>query len=350
MKMKPMTTSEIANLINASLSGLPDMIISGVNRIESAKQGELTFLADDKFINYLTDNNASCIIVPKSFEQNPHEHQCFIYSENPYSDFVTILRFIDSQKPAKSSGVHPSSVTGNNCSISESASIGPGVVIGDNCTIDDNVVIYPNVVIYDNVQIGANTVIHASAVCCDDTVIGKNCIIYAGVILGSEGFGYLENKGDGSYNRIPQLGNVVLGDDVEVGANTTIDRAIAGSTYIGNGVKLDNLVQIGHNCEIGENTAIAAQTGISGSVKVGKRNRFGGQVGLAGHLYTADDVTLIAQSGVSKSVAKPGAYFGAPAKEIGKAFRIEAAMRQLPDALAELHNLKKQVKKLEDNG
>lgn len=346
--MKSMTTGEIANLINASLSGLPDIIISGINRIESAKKNELTFFADDKFLSYLTENNASCIIVPKSFEHKPHENQCYVYSNNPYEDFVTILKFIDSQKPKESHGIDPGAVTGENCSIAESVSVGYGAVIGDNCTIEDNVIIYPNVVIYDNVKIGANTIIHSNTVCCDDTVIGKNCIIYPGVVLGSEGFGYLENKEDGSYDRIPQLGNVVLDDYVEVGANSTIDRAIAGSTYIGKGVKLDNLVQIGHNCEIGENTAIAAQTGISGSVKIGKRNRFGGQAGLAGHLSTADDVVLIAQSGVSKSITKPGVYFGAPAKELGRAFRIEAAIRQLPEALAELHNLKKQVKKLEE--
>ncbi len=348
--MKSMTTGEIASLINGNLSGLPDMVISGVNRIESARQGELAFYSDDKFLQYLNDSNASCIIVPKSFERTPAENQCYIYSANPYEDFVAILKFIESTKPQLSPGIHPGAVIGGNCSISELASIGPGAVIGDNCIIGDNVRIYPNAVIYNNVRIGANTVIHSNAVCCFDTEIGQNCIIYPGAVLGSEGFGYLENKTDGSYSRIPQLGNVVLGDDVEVGANTTIDRAIAGSTFIGNGVKLDNLIQIGHNCEIGEHTAIAAQTGISGSVKVGNRNRFGGQVGLAGHLFTADDVTLIAQSGVSKSIAKPGVYFGAPAKEIRKAFRIEAAMRQLPDALSELHNLKKQVRKLEEKG
>ena len=231
--------------------------------------------------------------------------------------------------------------------IDETAYIGANCVIGNNCKIGKNTVLHSNISIYDNSKIGDNCTIHANVTIYEDTEIGNNCVIHSGVALGSDGFGFLENK-DGSYTKIPQLGNVVLENDIEIGANTTIDRALVGSTIIRNGVKLDNQIQIAHNCEIGENSAMAAQVGVSGSVKVGKRNRFGGQSGISGHIEIADDVVLLAKSGVPKSIEKGGLYFGSPIREKMQAFRIEAVIHNLPDLAKDVKLIKKKLE-IENN-
>jgi UDP-3-O-[3-hydroxymyristoyl] glucosamine N-acyltransferase len=204
---------------------------------------------------------------------------------------------------------------------------------------------------YDDNVIGENTIINSNVTLYNSVHIGNNCIIHAGAVIGSDGFGYIEDKTDGSYDKVPQLGNVVIEDYVEIGANSTIDCALIGSTIIRRGTKIDNLVHIAHNCEIGENTGIAAQAGVSGSVTSGKRNRFGGQVGIAGHLEIPDDVTILAQSGVSKSIPKSGIYFGSPIKEHLKAFKIEAVLRKLPELASDVNKLRIEINKLnEKNG
>jgi UDP-3-O-[3-hydroxymyristoyl] glucosamine N-acyltransferase len=232
--------------------------------------------------------------------------------------------------------------------IADNVTIEACVVIGDNVRIAQGTVIRANSTIYENVTIGENCCINSNVSLYNDTIIGNNCIIHAGTVIGADGFGYIEHP-DGSFTKVPQLGNVVIHDDVEIGANCTIDRAMIGSTIIKSGVKLDNLVHIAHNCEIGKNSASAAQTGVSGSTIIGERVRLGGQVGLAGHLTIADDVKLLAQSGVAKTIDKKGTYFGAPAKDQMKAFKIEAVIRQLPELLSDLRDLQKKVKKIEEN-
>lgn len=346
-----MTCEEIAQIINGKVLGDQSRILNGVNRIEEALEGQLTFYANPKYEKYLKTTKATCLIVKDDFPDNfPLESfgdkMTFILVDKPYIEFIRILKHLYDARPIKRNKIHDSAVVGKNCRISETAYIGPNCTVGDNCFIGENVILHSNVSVYESVVIGEGSEIHANVTLCDHTVLGNNCLINPGAVIGSEGFGFLDNS-DGSYEKIPQLGNVVLGDNVEIGSNSTIDRAMMGSTIIEKGVKMDNLVQIGHNAKIGENTAIVAQTGISGSTKVGKRNRYGGQVGVSGHVEIADDVTIYAQSGVAKSVTEKGIYFGSPIKDRLTAFKIEAVIPQLPTMLKDIQRIKKELSKEE---
>lgn len=341
--MLNLKVEEIAKLIDCQFIGNGNTIINKLNRIEDSCDGDLTFLARADYEKYMTSTEASCVIVGTNYEGTPKDGKSFIISDNPYFSFVQLIKYIDDQKKKSLKGVHPSAVVADTAKVSQTAYIGANCYIGENCFVGENVVLYPNVVLYDNVAIAEGSVLNSNVVCYNDTIIGKDCVIHSGAVIGADGFGFIEDKESGSYEKIPQIGNVVIGDYVEIGANATIDRALIGSTIVENGVKLDNMVHIAHNCYVGENTGIAAQTGISGSSKIGKRNRFGGQVGLAGHLETADDVTLIAQSGVSKSVNKPGIYFGTPIKERLQAFKIEACIRRLPELFEDVDKIKKKI-------
>ena len=349
MEMKVLTSSEVAKHLNGKLEGPDNMIIKGLNSIENAGENDLTFLSSEKYLNYINESKAGTIIINKAFEFQPKQGIAYVIVDDAYKAFVKILELIDRQKNKPKVGVHPSATVDESSLIDPSAYIGANSVIGRNVRIGKNVRIDPNVTIYDNVVIGDGTIIFASSVICSETKVGLNCLIQAGSVIGAEGFGFVEDRSDGSFSRIPQLGHVILEDNVEIGANTTIDRAMVGKTIIRKGVKLDNLVHIAHNCDIGKNSAFAAQVGVSGSVKVGERNRYGGQVGLAGHIEVADDVIIMAQSGVSKSVEKKGIYFGSPIKDRSKAFRIEAAIRQLPEAIVDLHRIKKELLNKKDN-
>jgi UDP-3-O-[3-hydroxymyristoyl] glucosamine N-acyltransferase len=242
---------------------------------------------------------------------------------------------------------HASAVIHPEAQVHETACIGPGCAVDEGCIVGERVMLYANVSLYAHVSVGADTVIHANVVCGAGTQIGERCIIHPGAVIGADGFGFFENP-DGSFEKIPQVGIVELGNDVEVGANTTIDRAAVGRTLIGNGVKLDNLIHIAHGVSVGDHTAMAAQAGISGSAVLGKRNRIAGQVGVVGHISTADDVIVEAQSGLSKSVTVAGAYFGSPAKEHRTALRMEAALRQLPDLLREVREMGRVVAELKE--
>jgi len=349
MKVKvKLTTGEIANIVKGNLLGPDGLEINNIGKIENAKAGTLTFLAREEYAKYLDNCFASCILVPVGFVGVPQQEQSFIECENPYVAIVTVLKLVaESQKTEKEKlnkpEIHRSAIITQSAKIAKNVRVGARCVIGENCIISDNVVLRPNVILYDNVIIGENTEIHSNVVCYDNTIIGKNCIIHSGAVLGADGFSFLENPADGKYEKIPQLGNVMIGDNVEIGANTTIDCAMMDSTVIGDGVKLDNLVHIAHNCAVGDNTAMAAQVGISGSTTIGKRNRIGGQVGVAGHLEIADDVILSAKSGVAKSIKDKGIYFGAPAKERLQAFKIEAYLRRLPDIAVDVEMLKKHL-------
>lgn len=340
----PKTVKDIADLLNGKVIGNPNSLIFRLNRIEYSKSGDLTFFSNKKYFDYLVKSDATAILVPLGFEYlKPKENQSFIEVDNPYNAFFRLLLIFDTYYKKYKSYTHPTAVIGEDSQIDPSAYIGAYTVIGNNCKIGKNSILMPNVTLYDNVQIGDNCIIHSNVVCYHNTKIGNNCIIHSGAVIGSDGFGFIENN-DKTFTKIPQLGNVEIGDNVEIGANTTIDRAIVGSTIIENGVKIDNLVQIAHNVHIGENTAIASQTGISGSTKIGKRNRIAGQVGVAGHLRTADDVTLEAKSGVAKSLEESGVYFGAPAKKKFEAFKVLMSSNELPNLLFEFNKLKKILK------
>jgi len=338
--MKSIKCSEIAETVKGEIVGDENVSIFNLNRIEFATQGELTFYSDPKFLEALENSDATCIIVPKNLDRKPETGQTFIKVDDPYSALIKIIKLVDFISQEAATGIHKSAVVGENTFVDESVSIGPNCVIGNNCRIEEGTIIEANCTLQDNVQIGKNNRIYPSVVCYKDVIIGSNCIIHAGAIIGGDGFGFTENREDGSYTKIPQIGNVIIGDDVEIGCNTTIDRAVVGSTIIGNGVKIDNLCQIGHNCVIEENTGIAAQTGLAGSTNLGKRVRLGGQVGIAGHLKIGDDVTLIAQSGTNKSISKGGVYFGSPARPQMQAFKIEAILNTLPELAREVAKLK----------
>ncbi len=342
--MIELTVSQIFDLTGGELVGNTKTKIIGLNGIESAKAGDLTFYYSDKYEKYLDNCKATCVLVPNILDRAPNENQTYIKLDKPYISLVKLLKYIENQLSDKKFGAHHSVNIGDYCQIDNSVYLGENVVIGNNCKIGAGTKIYANCVIAEGVTIGRNTTIYPNVSIYKNVVVGNNCIIQSGAVIGSDGFGYLENPEDGSFDRIPQLGNVILEDNVEIGANSTIDRALIGSTRIRKGSKIDNLVHIAHNCDIGENTGIAAQAGFSGSVKTGKRGRFGGQTGIAGHLEICDDVTLLAQSGVSKTIQKSGVYFGSPIKDVKRAFKIEAVIRQLPELLIEVESIKKQSK------
>ena len=338
-----LTTGEIAEIVKGNLLGADNLIVTNIGKIENAKEGDLTFLSREEYAKYLEGCFASCVLIPKGFVGVPQQNQAFIECENPYTAIVTVLKLVTiSNKAERKPEIHRSAIIAQSAKIAKNVRIGARCIIGENCIITDNVELRPNVTLYDNVIVGEHTEIHSNVVCYSETIIGKRCIIHAGVVLGADGFSFLENE-DGTYEKIPQLGNVVIGDNVEIGANSTIDRAMMDSTSIGNGVKLDNLIHIAHNCTVGDHTAMAAQVGISGSSHIGKRNRIGGQVGVAGHLEIADDVILSAKSGVAKTIKDKGIYFGAPAKERLQAFKIEAYLRRLPDIAVDVEMLKKHL-------
>ena len=329
------------------IRGNPDLVISAVNRLDNATEGELAFFSDVKFIDMLNKTKASCVIVPKNVDESLlPDGITYIKTQNPYKSFVLFLFHIDSLSEKKSAFIHPTAVIEQPNNIPASVYIGAMCYVGRNCRIGENVVLHPGVVLYDEVEIGDNTVLHAKVVCYQEVIIGRDCIIHSGAIIGADGFGYVENN-DHSYTKIPQVGIVTIGDRVEIGANTAIDRSVAGSTIVADGVKIDNLVQVGHNVEIGENTGIVSQVGIAGSCKIGKRNRLGGQVGFSGHIDMADDVTILAQSGVHKNIEKPGIYFGAPIESRMRGFKIITAMGKLPELLLEFEQMKRTIAKLE---
>lgn len=340
------TADELARFLNGELTGPGDGVLSDVAKIEEAGPGDITFVANPKYARFAATTGASCILVAPGFSTQPPPDTALLTVANPYEAFLRVLQLFYPPQTYAEGVRHPSAVIDPTASIAATAHIAAGVVIGARCHIGERVVLLPNVVLYEDVHIGENSVLHAGVVCYERTVIGKNCLLHAGAVLGSDGFGFVEHE-DGSYEKIPQVGNVVTGDYVEIGANTCIDRATMGRTEIGNGVKLDNLVHIAHNVTLGEHTAIAAQAGISGSARIGRRNRIAGQAGFVGHMTTADDVIVIAQSGVSRSITQPGRYFGSPAKEFRTALREEGAIRQLPELLEEFRHLQKKVAELE---
>jgi len=342
---------DIAGLLHGSIVGDADIEISHVAKIEEAGAGDITFLANPKYEKYLASTRASAVIVSRDLDEkklNGSKRQiAFVKVDDPYISFLQLLQTLEATDVLSFTGIHSSAVIASSADLSSSVAVGANVVIGDRVRVGQNSKIAHGSVIGDDVIVGADVRIYPNVTVRERCRIGDRVIIHSGAVIGSDGFGFAPDK-DGRYIKIPQVGNVVLEDDVEIGANCTIDRATLGETLIKRGVKLDNLVHVAHNVVIGENTMIAAQAGIAGSTKVGKNVRMGGQVGIIGHIEIADNVTLIAQSGVSKSLTKPGTtYFGAPAKEQRAAFRIEAALRHLPELVEEVKHLRERVESLE---
>lgn len=335
------TAEQIAGILNGEVEGNPNAEVSKLAKIEEGIPGSLTFLSNPKYQNYIYSTQATVTIVNKNFEPEHAITTTLIKVDDPYQAFSKLLEYYNQVKLMKS-GIEQPSVISDGVTYGDDLYLGSFCYVGKNVKIGNNVKIYPNTFIGDNVVIGDNCVFFAGVRVYSETEIGNNCVIHSGVIVGSDGFGFAPHD-DGSYSKIPQIGNVILEDDVEIGACTTIDRATMGSTIIRKGVKLDNQIQIAHNVEIGENTVIAAQTGVAGSTKIGKNCMIGGQVGVAGHITIGDNVRIQAQSGIGKSLKDGEVVQGSPAFTYGEFSKSYVYFRNLPKIVSELDALKKKL-------
>lgn len=334
------TVQQIADLLQGKVEGDSQVKVSTLAKIEEAQAGSLAFLSNLKYEPYLYTTGASTVIISDKLELKKPVAASLIRVADPYTSFSTLLQYYQSAVLASKTGVEEPCYIGSNSHIGEDHYRGAFSYIGNSCKIGNHVRIYPQVYIGDNVTIGDNTTLFAGTKIYSNTVIGKDCTLHAGAVLGSDGFGFAPQP-DGTYKMIPQIGNVVLEDEVSIGANTTIDCATMGSTIIRKGTKIDNLVQIAHNVEIGTNTVIAAQTGVSGSTKIGNQCIIAGQVGIVGHITIADKTTVGAQSGVGKSIKKTGTVIqGSPAFDYKQNLRALAVFRKLPELQRDLEELK----------
>ncbi|MFT3737587.1 MAG: UDP-3-O-(3-hydroxymyristoyl)glucosamine N-acyltransferase [Breznakibacter sp.] len=338
------TAEQIAGLLHGKVEGDPSETITGVSKIEEGKPGTLAFLANPKYNRYIYTTEASVVLVNDDFIAENPVPSTLIRVPDAYRAIAKLLEMYEQMQPQKT-GVEQPSFIDVSAKVGEFAYIGAFAYVGENVKIGHSVKIYPHAYIGDNVTVGDNTIIYSGVKIYKHCKIGNNCIIHAGAVIGSDGFGFAPDENN-VYKKIAQVGNVVIEDDVEIGANTTIDRATMGSTFIRKGAKLDNLIQVAHNVEIGENAVIAAQTGIAGSTKIGKNVMFGGQVGIAGHITIADGVKLAAQTGVSGSINEPNSvYMGAPAFDVRQYNRAYVVFRKLPEIYSQLNQLQKEFAK-----
>lgn len=333
------TAEQIAGILDGEVIGNPNAQVFKLSKIEEGTEGSLTFLSNPKYQNYIYTTKATITIVNKTFEPEQAITSTLIKVEDAYNSFSKLLEYYNQVKLMKS-GIEQPSVISENVVYGTDLYLGSFCYVGKNVKIGNNVKIYPNSFIGDNVVIGDNCIFFAGVRIYSETEIGNNCVIHSGTIIGSDGFGFAPLE-DGTYSKIPQIGNVILEDNVEVGSCTTIDRATMGSTIIRKGVKLDNQIQIAHNVEIGENTVIASQTGIAGSTKIGKNCMIGGQVGIVGHITIGNSVRIQAQSGIGKSISDGETVQGTPAFNYGDFSKSYVHFRNLPKIVSDLNDLKK---------
>lgn len=337
------TVQQIADLLQGKIEGDTTVKVSTLAKIEEAQSGALAFLSNLKYEPFLYTTSASAVIVSDKLELKKETTATLIRVEDPYSSFSTLLQYYQTALLASKTGVEEPCFMGQGSQIGENHYRGAFSYIGANCRIGNNVRIFPQAYIGDNVSIGDNTTIFAGVKLYANTVVGSNCTIHSGAVLGSDGFGWAPQP-DGTYKAVPQIGNVVLEDDISIGANTTIDCATMGSTIIRRGSKIDNLVQIAHNVEVGADTVIASQSGISGSTRIGSNCVIAGQVGIVGHITIANKTTIGAQSGVSKSVKEEGLIIqGSPAFDYKQNLRAMTVFRKLPELQRDLEMLKEKV-------
>lgn len=340
------TASQIALLLSGKIEGNENVSVSSFGKIEEAKEGEIAFLANPKYEDYLYQTKASIVIVNESLELKKAVHSTLIRVPNAYAAFATLLGKYQEFKSQQPIGIQEPSHIHTSVKIGKDVFIGAFAYISENVTIADGAKIYPGVFIGNNVVIGKNCTIHAGVKIYFDCQLGDNVIIHAGTVIGSDGFGFAPLP-DGTYRKVPQIGNVVIENGVEIGANVTIDRATIGSTIIRKGVKIDNLVQVAHNVQIDEDSVVAAQTGISGSTKIGKKVMIGGQTGIVGHITIADGSKINGKSGITKSITKPNMSFnGIPATDFTSSLRSQAALRRLPDLEKKIAELESAIKTL----
>ncbi len=340
------SAAQIAMMIGGEVEGDANLAVSSFGKIEEAQKGQLAFLANPKYEEFIYTTKASIIIVNKDFEPKQPIAAALIRVPDPYSAFASLLRKYQEIMTQQLTGIQQPSYISSTALLGETVYVGAFTYIGENVQVGNNVKLFPGVFLGNNVRISDNTVLYAGVKIYNDCVVGKNVTIHAGAVIGADGFGFAP-QANGTYKKIPQIGNVVIEDFVEIGCNTCIDRATIGSTIIHTGAKLDNLIQIAHNVEIGSNTVIAAQAGISGSTKVGNNVVVGGQAGIVGHLHIADGSKINAQSGVTKSIKIPNiAVTGSPAFDYTSALRSQALLRNLPDLEKRIAELEKQVQQL----
>lgn len=333
---------EIAELTGGEVVGDADLMIESVNSIESAAEGEITFLANKKYLKQAQSTRASAIICSPETRIDGKQ---MIVMKNPYLGFAKVMRHFFARK-RPDVGIDPAAVVSDTAKVGADVNIFAGAYIGEHAVIGDRVDIYPGCHVGDNAVIGDDTLLYANASVYHDCRIGRRVIIHSGTVVGSDGFGFATDE-DGWHHKIPQVGNVIIEDDVEIGSNCSIDRAVLGSTRIGEGAKLDNLIQIAHNVEIGKRTFIVAQVGISGSSKVGEQAILAGQVGVVGHVEIGDHCIVGAQAGVSNSIPDREVYLGSPARPMMEAKRIIAVQSKLPQLRSLLKDLQKRVEQLE---
>jgi UDP-3-O-[3-hydroxymyristoyl] glucosamine N-acyltransferase len=336
------TADQIAEFLNGSIEGKKEVKVTSISRIEEGKPGTLSFLANPLYTKYIYDTQASIVLVNRDFVPERSVNATMIRVDDAYSAFAKLLQLYNEYKYRKV-GVDKKAIISETASIGEDCYIGANVIISEHVKIGKNVKIYPNVYIGDNVEVDDNTIIRQGVNIYEDTKIGKHCIFHSGVVIGSDGFGFAPQDNN-EFSKVPQIGNVIIEDHVEIGANTTIDRATIGSTVIRKRVKLDNLVQVAHNVEIGENTVVVAQTGISGSTKIGKNCMIGGQVGIVGHIEIADGVKIAAQSGIGASIKEENKLVqGSPAFDVGAYRRSYVCFKNLPEMNKSINEIKKKV-------
>jgi UDP-3-O-[3-hydroxymyristoyl] glucosamine N-acyltransferase len=334
--------TQIAQWIDAKIEGNEDIEITGLAKIEEAQSGHLSFIANPKYAKYIESTNASAVLVDQDF---PETDKTVLRVGNPYFAFLTLAQKFYQQAPQVDAGIHETAIIGQDTVVGDECSIGAYVVIGKDCFIGKGTTIFPGTFIGDRVKMGENCLVYPNVSIREECQIGNNCILHMGAVVGSDGFGYAFEGG--KFHKLPQMGIVVLEDDVELGANITIDRATMGETRIQKGAKLDNLIQIAHNVQIGQHTALAAQTGISGSTKLGSYVQVGGQAGFAGHLTIGDQAKIGAQAGITKSIPDGGFYSGYPARPFRQEMREHASLAKLPGMLKRFKELEAKVEELE---
>lgn len=337
------TLEEIAAVIDGEVVGDGKVVITGVCGIKEAKEGDLTFVANSRYLNLMDDTKASAIITSREVKKAPKP---IIRTDNPSLAFAKIISLIAPTEAKYPQGIHPTAIVGNNVKLGKSIAIGAYTVIEDNAEIDDGTIIYPSVYIGHHTKIGSKTLIYPQVIIRERVDIGSRVIIHSGTVIGSDGFGFATVQG--VHHKIPQIGIVVIEDDVEIGANVTIDRARFGKTIIGKGTKIDNLVQVAHNVVVGENSILVAQTGISGSTTIGKNVILAGQSGVVGHIEIGDNAVIGGRAGVTKSVPPNTCVSGFPAKPHQLAKRINAFIQRLPNLFKTVSDLEDKVKKVEE--
>jgi UDP-3-O-[3-hydroxymyristoyl] glucosamine N-acyltransferase len=339
------SANDIATLLNGEVEGNGNVKVSNISKIDQPIPGTLTFLSNPTYTKYIYTTTASIVIVNKDFMPENSLTCTLIRVDDAYAALAKLLDFYTKMKPSKI-GIEQPSFVSTSAKLGDQIYLGAFAYIGDNVLIGNNVKIYPHVYVGDNVKIGDDSILYSGVKIYTGCSIGSSCVFHSGSVIGADGFGFAPNP-DGTYAKIEQIGNVIIEDNVEIGANTTIDSATMGSTIIRKGVKLDNLIQIGHNSEIGENTVMAAQVGIAGSAMVGKNCVFGGQAGISGHITIGDSVKIGPQSGVMSSVATKSILLGAPALDYKSAMRSFSIIRNLPGLRDDVIELQKKVKSIE---